>query len=33
MDADFKPAELHLDNVNAMLDQTIAWSGALKTLR
>ncbi|WP_394141148.1 NADPH-dependent FMN reductase [Cytobacillus oceanisediminis] len=29
----FKPAELHLDNVNAMLDQTIAWSGALKTLR
>ena len=31
--ADFKPADLHLDNVNAMLDQTIAWSGALKTLR
>ncbi|WP_413378549.1 NADPH-dependent FMN reductase [Alkalihalobacillus sp. 1P02AB] len=29
----FKPADLHLDNVNAMLDQTIAWSGALKTLR
>jgi len=29
----FKPAELHLDNVNAMLDQVIAWSGALKTLR
>ncbi|PLR78850.1 NADPH-dependent oxidoreductase [Bacillus sp. V3-13] len=29
----FKPAELHLDNVNAMLDQTIAWSKALKTLR
>lgn len=29
----FRPAELHLDNVNAMLDQTIAWSGALKTLR
>jgi len=29
----FKPAELHLQNVNAMLDQTIAWSGALKTLR
>ncbi|PLR75271.1 NADPH-dependent oxidoreductase [Bacillus sp. V3-13] len=29
----FKPAELHLDNVNAMLDQTIAWSNALKTLR
>lgn len=30
---DFKPAELHLDNVNLMLDQTIAWSGTLKTLR
>lgn len=29
----FKPAELHLQNVNAMLDQTVAWSGALKTLR
>jgi NAD(P)H-dependent FMN reductase len=29
----FKPAEMHLDNVNAMLDQVIAWSGALKTLR
>jgi NAD(P)H-dependent FMN reductase len=29
----FKPADLHLDNVNAMLDQVLAWSGALKTLR
>ncbi|PYF04706.1 NADPH-dependent FMN reductase [Ureibacillus chungkukjangi] len=29
----FKPAELHLTNVNAMLDQVIAWSGALLTLR
>jgi NAD(P)H-dependent FMN reductase len=29
----FKPAELHLDNVNAMLDEVLAWSGALKTLR
>lgn len=29
----FKPAELHLDNVNLMLDQVIAWSGALKTVR
>ena len=28
----FKPAELHLNNVNAMLDQVISWSGALKTL-
>jgi NAD(P)H-dependent FMN reductase len=31
--ADFKPAELHLTNVNAMLDEVVAWSGALKTLR
>lgn len=29
----FKPADLHLDNVNTMLDQLLAWSGALKTLR
>ncbi|GAB2490674.1 hypothetical protein GCM10008929_13490 [Alkalibacterium psychrotolerans] len=29
----FKPAELHLDNINAMLDQVNAWSGALKPLR
>ncbi|TVX99044.1 NADPH-dependent FMN reductase [Cohnella terricola] len=29
----FKPNELHLNNVNAMLDQVIAWGGALKTLR
>lgn len=29
----FKPAELHLENVNAMLDQVNAWSGALKSLR
>ncbi len=29
----FKPAELHLNNVNLMLDQVIAWSGALKALR
>lgn len=29
----FKPAELHLDNINLMLDQVIAWSGALKPLR
>lgn len=29
----FKPADLHLTNVNGMLDQVIAWSGALKTLR
>ncbi|MET3697859.1 NAD(P)H-dependent FMN reductase [Bacillus oleivorans] len=29
----FKPQDLHLDNVNLMLDQVLAWSGALKTLR
>src|SRR5690606_9184368 len=29
----FKPQDLHLENVNAMLDQVIAWGGALKTLR
>ncbi|MRH41432.1 NADPH-dependent oxidoreductase [Aquibacillus halophilus] len=29
----FKPAEMHMDNVKAMLDQVVAWSGALKTLR
>ncbi len=29
----FKPADLHKGNVNAMLDQVKAWSGALKTLR
>lgn len=29
----FKPQDLHLDNVNAMLDQVVAWSGALKVLR
>lgn len=30
---DFKPQELHYDNVQLMLDQVNAWSGALKTLR
>jgi NAD(P)H-dependent FMN reductase len=29
----FKPAELHLTNVNAMLDEVNEWSGALKTIR
>jgi NAD(P)H-dependent FMN reductase len=29
----FKPADLHLNNVNLMLDQVVAWSGALKALR
>lgn len=29
----FKPAPHHEKSVNAMLDQVIAWSGALKTLR
>jgi NAD(P)H-dependent FMN reductase len=29
----FKPAEVQQKNVNGMLDQVIAWSGALKPLR
>ncbi|GKU78858.1 FMN reductase [Paenibacillus sp. L3-i20] len=29
----FKPAALHLNNVNLMLDQVLAWSGALQTVR
>ena len=29
----FKPQGLHETNVNAMLDEVIAWSGALKVLR
>lgn len=29
----FKPADRHEQSVNAMLDQVIAWGGALKTLR
>lgn len=29
----FKPSDLHANNVNAMLDQVIAWSGVLKSLR
>ncbi|MEH7075744.1 NADPH-dependent FMN reductase [Neobacillus drentensis] len=31
--SEFKPAELHLTNVNAMLDEVNKWSGALKTIR
>lgn len=30
---EFKPQAIHVDNVNAMLDEVVAWSGALKTLR
>jgi NAD(P)H-dependent FMN reductase len=29
----FKPAGLHLTNVNAMLEEVVSWSGALKTIR
>jgi len=29
----FKPASRHEDSVNEMLNQVIAWAGALKTLR
>jgi NAD(P)H-dependent FMN reductase len=31
--AEFKPQTVHLNNVNAMLDEVVAWTGALKTLR
>jgi NAD(P)H-dependent FMN reductase len=31
--SEFTPSELHENNVNLMLDQVNAWSGALKTLR
>lgn len=31
--AAFKPAEHHEKTVNTMIDQVIAWGGALKTLR
>ena len=29
----FKPADWHLNQLNTMLDQLVAWSGALKSLR
>lgn len=29
----FKPADYHAGNANMMIDQLLAWSGALKTLR
>lgn len=29
----FKPADYHEANANTMLDQVLAWSGALKTIR
>lgn len=31
--SDFKPAAYHEASVTAMLDQLVAWSGAMKTLR
>ena len=31
--SEFKPADLHEANVNAMLDEVVSWSGALKTVR
>ncbi|WP_339146805.1 MULTISPECIES: NADPH-dependent FMN reductase [unclassified Sutcliffiella] len=30
---EFKPQDLHLNNLNTMLEEVVAWSGALKTLR
>jgi NAD(P)H-dependent FMN reductase len=29
----FKLADLHVENINLMLEQVIAWSGSLKQLR
>lgn len=29
----FTPADLHLVNLNGMIDQVVAWSGALQVLR
>ncbi len=29
----FKPADMHLKSLTTMLDQLVAWSTALKTLR
>lgn len=31
--SEFKPQPLHLQTVNTMLDEVLAWSGALKTIR
>lgn len=31
--SEFKPQELHITNVNTMLEEVVEWSGALKTLR
>jgi hypothetical protein len=31
--SEFKPQDLHLDNVNAMLGEVEQWSKALKTVR
>lgn len=30
---EFKPQELHLENVNLMLDQVVSWSQALQSVR
>ncbi|WP_174733220.1 NADPH-dependent FMN reductase [Mesobacillus harenae] len=30
---EFSPQDLHLNNVNSMLEEVVAWSSALKTLR
>ncbi len=31
--SEFKPAELHHENVNGMLEQVVSWSTALKSVR
>ncbi|MEP4545152.1 MAG: NAD(P)H-dependent oxidoreductase [Saccharospirillum sp.] len=31
--SEFKPADMHQETLSAMLDQLVAWTGAMKTLR
>ncbi|WP_028670440.1 NADPH-dependent FMN reductase [Saccharospirillum impatiens] len=31
--SEFKPADMHQETLTAMLDQLVAWTGAMKTLR
>ena len=31
--SEFKPADMHLENLTAMLDQLVPWTAAMKTLR
>jgi NAD(P)H-dependent FMN reductase len=31
--SEFKPADMHQENLTGMLDQLVAWTGAMKTIR